>query len=271
MRNKLVGGIGAGLLLLVVLTAVFAPVLAPFDPSAVSAAPLLPPGGGHLLGTNDIGQDIFSELLHGARSSLLVGGLSAAISLTLALAVGMLSGWFAGTWLDRLLMKLTAFFLTLPFIPAVIVLAAFSGAGTAGMAVILGVLSWPETARVLRAQTIQIRARDYLQSIRAMGAGDWYILTRHVLRELLPLVLYQAVLRVKSGILMESSMSFLGLGTPLVKSWGSMIFYAQSRNALITGAWVWWVIPPGLCICLVCLALMMISYSLEGGGEEGSA
>ena len=139
------------------------------------------------------------------------------------------------------------------------------------MAVILGVLSWPETARVLRAQTIQIRARDYLQSIRAMGAGDWYILTRHVLRELLPLVLYQAVLRVKSGILMESSMSFLGLGNPLVKSWGSMIFYAQSRNALITGAWVWWVIPPGLCICLVCLTLMMISYSLEGGGEEGSA
>lgn len=270
MRNKLVGGIGAVLLLLIVLTAVFAPLLAPCDPYAASAAPLLPPSAEHLLGTNDIGQDIFSEVLYGARSSLLVGGLSAAISLGLALAVGMLSGWFAGTWLDRLLTKVTAFFLTLPFIPAVIVLAAFSGAGTAGMAVILGALSWPETARLLRAQTIQVRGRDYIQSIRAMGAGDWYVLTRHVLRELLPLVFYQGVLRVKSGILIESSMSFLGLGNPLVKSWGSIIFYAQSRNALITGAWVWWVVPPGLCICLVCLALMLVSDSLEGG-KEGAA
>lgn len=269
MRNKIVGGLGAALLLLVVLAALFAEVLAPYDPTISTSPPLLPPGAEHLLGTNDIGQDIFSELLYGARSSLTVGVLSAAVSLGLALLVGMLSGWFAGSRLDRFLTKLTAFFLTLPFIPTVIVLSAFSGAGTLGLSLILGVLSWPETARVLRAQTIKVRGQDYLQAIRAMGAGDGYLLRAHVLRELLPLVLYRAVGRVKSGILAESSMSFLGLGNPLVKSWGSTIFYAQSRNALITGSWVWWVIPPGLCICLVCLSLMMISYALEGrsGGK----
>lgn len=263
MRHKVMAWTGGLILLAVILCALLAPILAPFNPYVAVAAPLLPPGGAHLLGTNDIGQDIFSELLYGARTSLLVGVLSAGISLGLGLVVGMLSGWFSGLWADRLLSKVTAFFLTLPFIPTVIVLSAFTGPGTTGMAVILGVLSWPELARVLRAQTIQIRNSGYLQAIGAMGASNGYILTRHVVRELFPLLLSRGVERVKSGILMESSLSFLGLGNPLVKSWGSIIFYAQSKSALLTGAWVWWVIPPGLCICLVCMSLMLISYALE--------
>lgn len=263
MRHKVMAWTGGLILLAVILCALLAPILAPFNPYVAVAAPLLPPGGAHLLGTNDIGQDIFSELLYGARTSLLVGVLSAGISLGLGLVVGMLSGWFSGSWADRLLSKVTAFFLTLPFIPTVIVLSAFTGPDTTRMAVILGVLSWPELARVLRAQTIQIRSAGYLQAIRAMGASNGYILTRHVVRELFPLLLSRGVERVKSGILMESSLSFLGLGNPLVKSWGSIIFYAQSKSALLTGAWVWWVIPPGLCICLVCMSLMLISYALE--------
>ena len=136
------------------------------------------------------------------------------------------------------------------------------------VSLILGVMSWPHVALVLRSQTLQLKSAPYIQTIRAMGAGNGYIILRHLLRELRPLLLYWTVSRMKTGILMESSLSFLGLGNPVAKSWGSMIYYAEAKNAIITGAWLWWVVPPGLCICLVCLALMMISYGLEETGGE---
>ena len=267
MNSKTVGRIGLGLLLLILLAAVFAGVLAPYDPTALSGAPFETPSARHLLGTNDIGQDIFSELLYGARTSLAVGALSTLIPLALAVLAGVWGGWLGGG-VDRLMTKVTAFFLTIPFIPSVIILSAFTQPGAVTMSVILAVMSWPHTARVLRSQTIQLKNAPYIQTIQAMGAGDGYIITRHLLRELRPLLLYQGVARMKTGILMESSLSFLGLGNPVAKSWGSMIYYAEAKNAIITGAWKWWVVPPGLCICLVCLALLMVSYSLEEARAE---
>lgn len=261
------GRIGWGMLLVMAAAALLAPLLAPFDPYAVVAAPLLPPGGTHLLGTNDIGQDIFSELLYGGRTSLAVGFLSAALSIALGAAVGLVSGWCGGR-VDRLLMKVTALFMTIPFLPAVIILSAFARPSPWMTAAILGVMSWPGTARLVRTETMALRNREYIRVLEAMGAPGSYLLTRHVIREEAPLILYRAAARVKAGILSESSLSFLGLGSTVTKSWGAMIYYAQARNALLTDAWLWWVLPPGLCIALVSCALVLISHSLEGRADS---
>lgn len=267
MRNKIVGGIGAAILLLFILTAIFAPQIAPYSPYEQTGATFERPSRAHLLGTNDIGQDILSELIYGTRNSLLVGGVSAAIAMGIGIAVGMISGWYGG-WIDRMLSKITTFFMTIPFLPSVIILSTFSDSGLLSMSIILGVLSWTDVARVLRSSTMQIRESGYVKIIKGMGASDFYILTRHVLRELLPLIAYRVVTRVKSGILSESTMSFLGLGNPVAKSWGSVIYYAQAKNALLTGAWVWWIVPPGLCICLVSMSLMLIGYSIEVPSDQ---
>ena len=267
MRNgvfKITGGIILAMMLAV---ALFAPLLAPYDPYEQTGQPFEKPGRAHLLGTNDVGQDIFSELVYGTRMSLAVGVLSAAISLAVGTTVGLLSGWYGGV-VDRWLSKVTTFFMTIPFLPAVIVLSAFAGGGVWSMSAILGLLSWTGTARVLRGSTMRLKNSGYIRVARAMGAGDAYLLTRHVLRQLLPLLGYRAVTRVKSGILAESTMSFLGLGNPLAKSWGSMIYYAQAKNALLTGAWVWWIVPPGLCICAVSLALMLLACAMEQENRE---
>ena len=257
------GKIGVAMLALMVLAAVFAPQLAPFDPYRSSPETYLPPDSVHLLGTNDIGQDIFSELLYGARTSLAIGFLSAAISISIGTLVGMLAGWLGGRT-DRRLMKLTAFFMTIPYLPTVIILSAFTRPGILTTSLILGVMSWPGTARIVRAETMGIKKREYLQVCMAMGAPSSYLLFRHVLRELLPLIMYRAAARVRAGILGESSLSFLGLGSATQKSWGTMLYYAQAKNALLTKAWVWWVLPPGLCIAAVSCALTLISYSAEG-------
>ncbi|WP_019849178.1 ABC transporter permease [Desulfitobacterium sp. PCE1] len=266
MKSKMIGIIGVFLLSFLILIGVFAEQIAPYSPYQQVGANFQKPSSAHILGTNDIGQDIFSELIYGTRNSLLVGALSASVAMMIAVLVGVISGWYGGA-ADRLLMKITTFFLTIPFLPAVIILAAFTKGSLWSMSIILGLMSWPGVARVLRSATMEIKGSSYIKIIQGMGAGDVYVLTHHVLRELVPLILYRAVTRVKSGILSEASMSFLGLGNPVAKSWGSIIYYAQAKNALLTGAWVWWIIPPGLCICLVSMSLMMITYSLEAKSD----
>lgn len=266
MRSKAIGRTGAIILVMLVLVAVFAGSLAPYSPYEQVGSPFSKPGEEFWLGTNDIGQDIFSELIYGTRNSLAVGMLSAFLSMAIAVLVGVTSGWYGGKT-DRLLMKVTTFFLTIPFLPVVIILAAFSKGSIWSMSCILGLMSWPVVARILRSETIKIKKSPYILMIQGMGASDLYVILHHIFRELLPLILYRGIIRVKSGILAEASMSFLGLGNPVAKSWGSMIFYAQSNNALLTEAWIWWIIPPGLCICLVSMGLMMVAYGVEAKND----
>lgn len=266
MRSKAIGRTGAIILMMLVLVAVFAGSLAPYSPYEQVGSPFSKPGEEFWLGTNDIGQDIFSELIYGTRNSLAVGMLSAFLSMAIAVLVGVTSGWYGGKT-DRLLMKVTTFFLTIPFLPVVIILAAFSKGSIWSMSIILGLMSWPVVARILRTETIKIKKSPYILMIQGMGASDLYVILHHIFRELLPLILYRGIIRVKSGILAEASMSFLGLGNPVAKSWGSMIFYAQSNNALLTEAWIWWIIPPGLCVCLVSMGLMMVAYGVEAKND----
>lgn len=249
------------------LIALAAPWIAPHDPFEVTGPAFARPSRHHWLGTNDIGQDIFSELIYGARTSLLIGFFSAFVSMLLGTVVGVCAGWFAGR-LDRWLMKITAFFIALPFIPSLIILASFSRPGICSLAVILGLMSWAGIARVIRSESMQMKTNNHVIAIRAMGAGDYYILTCHVMRSLLPVIMYRFGGRVKAAILSESSLAFLGLGSVVNKSWGGIIHYAQSRNALLTGAWVWWIVPAVVCICFVSFALALIAYGLEEGVDR---
>ena len=262
MKNKAFFIIGISCVSALALVAIFAGVIAPFDPSAIVGEPFLKPNSVNLLGTNDIGQDIFSELVVGARYSLAVGFIATLVSASLAIVIGMIAGWFGGV-IDSVLMKVSAFVMAVPYIPFILVISTFLNGSIWATSVVMGITSWPEMARVIRAQILKLKNNEYITSIIAMGAGDRYILTKHISRELMPLIAYRVASRFRSTILAESALSFLGMAPSVIKSWGKMLYYAQSRNAFLTGAWVWWAVPPGVMITLLILGITMISYSIE--------
>ena len=269
MKNKGLGIAGIAIVVFIAIIALFADVIAPFDPSEIAGPSFSKPSAVHILGTNDIGQDIFSELVVGARFSLAVGALTTLISIVAALAVGMTAGWCGG-FVDSVLMKITAFIISIPYIPLILVISSLINGSIWTIALVMGLTAWPEMARVIRAQILKIKTDDYITGIIAMGAGSRYIIAKHITRELLPLIVYRIASRFRSAILAESSLSFLGFAPAIVKSWGKILSQAQSRNAFLTGAWVWWAIPPGLMITLLTFGITMISYSIEGKTNPGS-
>jgi ABC-type dipeptide/oligopeptide/nickel transport system permease subunit len=261
MKSRKIMFVGMAIVFAITLIAVFADLIAPFDPRAIGI-PFQRPNDVHILGTNDIGNDIFSELVYGARYSLLTGFVAMCIASVIGVLIGTVSGMFGGN-VDSVLMKLTSFVYTIPYLPLLIVLSVFMRGSLITTALIIGLISWPEMARVLRAQTIKIMNSEYVSVIKIMGAGKVYLFRKHVFRELLPLIAHRAVYRFRTAIIAESSLSFLGLAASTVKSWGTMLFFAQARNAFLTDAWLWWVIPPGLLIFALSLGLTLIAYSLE--------
>lgn len=262
MKNKKILIVGCVIILFFLFVAIFAPKLAPYDPNELAAASFQKPSARHLLGTNDIGQDIFSELIFGTRYSIGIGALTALISGVIAVLVGITAG-LGSAAADRLLMNLTTFVITIPYYPLVILLAALTRGGIMTTALVLGVTSWPEMARIIRAETIRIRNTAYITDIEAMGAGKPYIMLLHIIPELSPFIFQKLILRFRSAIIAESSLSFLGLGSATGKSWGTILSYAQSKNAFLTNSWTWWVIPPGMAILILVFALFLVGYCLE--------
>ncbi len=261
-RSRRLGFVGAAMLLSLVVVAVFAPAFAPFDPRATVGPSYAAPGAGHLLGTNDVGQDVFSELVYGSRVSVLVGVLAGVLALGLGTIVALPAGWFGGV-LDGALMRLVDLTLALPFLPLLIVLAAFLGRSLGITIAVIGLVLWARPARVLRSQVIAVRERGDIQAARAMGASVGHVLGNHVLPALSPLMIAQFVRAATVAILIEASLSFLGLGDPSVKSWGTMLFYANSRGAFLTDAWRWWVLPTGMAISMLVLSFAFLGYALE--------
>ncbi|MDR5682436.1 MAG: ABC transporter permease [Armatimonadota bacterium] len=264
-RRLRVGGVGTvGLALLcgLIAAAALAPWISPHDPTENVAAPFSPPSQVHPLGTNDVGQDILSELLYGARVSLTIGFLAAAAAIVIGTAVGVVSGYFGG-WLDVLLMRIVDIVLVLPFLPLMILLAAYLGPSFWNLILVIGALVWARPARIVRSQVLQLRTLDYVEAARALGAGSLRILSKHVLPGALPVALSQFILAASSAILIEASLSFLGLGDPTAKSWGSVLYYAQVRSAFLSGAWVWWVLPPGLLITFTVLGFALTGFAWE--------
>jgi peptide/nickel transport system permease protein len=265
--RKLSRPVLSGLLLLAffLLFALFAPFIAPFDPWE-PGRPFLPPSGTHPFGTNDIGQDIFSELVFGTRISLFVGFFAAFVSVAVGTLVGLFSGYLRGA-ADEVLMGATDIVLIIPALPLMIILAAHSSPSIWNIIIVIGALWWTSTARVVRSRVLQLREMPFVEAARGLGAGDGYIVFKHILPNTLQVIMAKFILAVAGAMLTEASLSFLGLGDPLQKSWGMMLNYAFSRGGFINGYW-WWYLPPGICISLAVLSFVLIGFGLEEQDRE---
>jgi len=260
--TRLTGRIGGcGLTLLLVL-ALLPNMIAPYDSTKRVALPLQKPSREFLLGTNDIGQDLLSELIAGTRASLFTGLIVSFISVVIGTVVGIASG-YAGGWVDSLLMRLTDLILVLPFIPLVILISVYLGPSQRNVILILAVFFWAAPARLVRSRVLSLRTETYIEAARALGANSIHIMANHLWSGVKSLALVQIVLVASASILAESSLSFLGLGDPSGKSWGTMLYFARASGAFMSNAWKWWVLPTGLMITFTVLSLGLIGYSLE--------
>jgi peptide/nickel transport system permease protein len=255
------GRLGLGVLGLFVFLAIFGSLIAPHDPNASSLDILAKPSTDHWLGTTEQGSDVFSQLLVGARVSIVVGFAAALISAVLGATVGLLGGYFGG-WTDRGLDALENWFLVIPTLPLMIVLARLLNPSLTVLIAVIGLTSWAGTGRIVRAQVLTLRERAFVERARALGAKDGYIIRTHILPNTLPLIFANTVLIVAIAVLSEAALAFLGLGDPTRISWGTMLENAFSSGAPSAGAW-WYVIPPGLCITLLVLAVSMLGYMFE--------
>ena len=254
--------IGLGVLVFFILLAVFGPWLAPHDPSEVGPDILQGPSGRHLLGTTQTGQDVLSQLLAGTRVSLIVGLLAAVLSTALAIAVGVTAGYLGG-WVDETLSMLSNIFLVIPAVPLIILIAGLLGShGAISVAVVISVTGWAFGARILRAQTLSLRSRDYVLAARAAGEKPWRVVVFELMPNLGAIIATGFLLTAIGAILAQTALSFLGLGSPTEWSWGTMLFWAQQDEALNVGAW-WWFVPPGLCVALVGMALSLLNFGID--------
>jgi peptide/nickel transport system permease protein len=261
LLNTWRGRIGLGVLGLFMFVAVFGSAIAPHDPDASSLDILGGISGDHWLGTTEQGSDVFSQLLVGARVSIEVGFAAAAISAVLGATVGLLGGYFGG-WTDRIFDAFENWFLVIPTLPLMIVLARLLNPSLGVLIVVIGLTSWAGTGRIVRAQVLTLRERAFVERARALGARDGYIIRTHILPNTLPLIFANTVLIVAVAILSEAALAFLGLGDPTRISWGTMLENAFSSGAPSAGAW-WYVIPPGLCITLLVLSVSILGYLFE--------
>ncbi|WP_433190418.1 ABC transporter permease [Actinoallomurus sp. CA-150999] len=253
---------GLGILAFFVLLALAGPLLVGGDPTATSGDTLQGPSAHHWLGTTQTGQDVLTQLVFGARVSLTVGGLSAVIATVLSIVVGLVGGYFGGV-VDEVLSVLTNIFLVLPALPLVIVLAGYlPKRGVASVAVVIALTGWAWGARILRAQTLSLRRRDFVEAARAAGERPLRIIFCEILPVELPVIATSFLATVVAAILTETGLSFLGLADLSSVSWGSMLYYAQNGQALLLGAW-WWFIPPGLCIALIGTGLGLVNFGID--------
>jgi peptide/nickel transport system permease protein len=256
--------LGLGILVFFVVVALAAPVLADSSGLDVTKAsgPLLgPPSSQYWLGTDENGRSVLTLLIWGARISLFVGLMATLISMIIGTVIGLVSGYFGG-WVGRITFRVTEWCLVIPFIPLAIVLATVLGRGLFNIVIVIGVTSWPGTALLIRSQTLSIKERAYIERAKAIGAGRWHQMSRHVLPNVMPMVFANTTLTVAIAILSETTLSFLGLGDPTRVSWGTMLDDAYHAGAITTGCW-WYVLPPGICVVLVVLAFTLIGQALE--------
>jgi oligopeptide/dipeptide ABC transporter ATP-binding protein len=259
------GAIGLAMLLIAIAVAILAPFIAPYDPYRNFSITIFDiyqgPSAAHVLGTDHRGHDVLSALIYGSRVSLIVGFSAAFIALAIGGVVGIVAGYRQGV-VGAALMRLTDFFLVIPDLALQIVIIAIAGQSLVNIILVIGALGWTTTARLVRSQTLSVRERKFVMRARAIGAGDLHILRRHILPQVLPLMLANMVLVISLAILEESTLAFLGLGDPTLISWGQMLNQAFGNSAMSAGAW-WALIPPGIAIVWVVLGTTLLGTALE--------
>jgi peptide/nickel transport system permease protein len=266
-RSSRQGMLGLGVLFLFVAMALAAPLLAdvrelnPVFARAQGNPQWAPPGEFAPLGTDYIRRSVWAQFVWGSRVSLFVGLAATVLTIFIGSVVGIVSGFLGGRT-DGVLMRLTEWFLVIPFLPLAIVLASILGRSVWNIIFVIGVTSWPGTARLVRAQVLTVKQRLFVDRARSLGASGWHIVSRHILPNVSGLILANATLAVPISILTETTLAFLGLGDPSSASWGKTLEEAFVKGAMIRNAW-WYFLPAGLGILAVVLAFTLIGRTLE--------
>lgn len=262
-RRQRAGLYGAAILVAAVILALLTPLVTHplgLDVTKATGAKMSAPDLDFPLGTDESGRSVLLMVLWGSRVSLLIGFMAALLSMGIGTVVGIAAGHFRG-WTSAVLMRITDWFLVLPSLVLALVLAAILGGGTTTIVVAIGVTSWASTARMIRSQTLSVETRPYIERSRALGAGHWHVMTRHVLPNVAPLVLANTTLQVAHAIVAESTLAFLGADSGQV-SWGGLLRGSYDWGAATSGAW-WYILAPGLCIVVVVMAFTLCGRALE--------
>jgi peptide/nickel transport system permease protein len=272
-RKNPLGLIGAFLVLSALAVAVFAPALSPYTPQEVirdengRGLTYAPPSVHGPLGTDDAGRDVWTQLVYGARISMMVGFLAGFIAMFIGSFFGIVAGYFGGR-VDNLLMRITDILLVIPDLPLMLILVATMRqmdlhiSPLIVLVIVIGLLYWTSTARLIRSQVLTIKERQFVARARAIGAGHAHIIRKHILPQIMPLIVANTVLILSTAILVESGLAFLGLGDPTQPSWGTMLNFAFDRSAITNGAW-WFYLPPGFAIVWVTLGCVLLGNVLE--------
>jgi peptide/nickel transport system permease protein len=253
--------IGCAIVAFFVIAAIIGPLFVHTDPTLLTNDSKVPPSAAHWLGTTVTGQDIFSQLVYGTRNSIMWGLVTGVAVTCISIIVGLVGGYFGGL-VDELLSLVTNIFLVLPALPLAIVLASYFPRGPQMVALIVVLTSWAWNARVLRAQTLSMRSREFVVAARACGEKTWRIIFLEILPNEISIVAAGFVSTTIYVILASASLEFLGLGDLNAVSWGWMFYWAQKTNALILGLW-WWFVPPGICIALLGSGLALINFGID--------
>ena len=264
-RRNLPGMIGLGILVAIVVMALLAPFISDADElhvvNTIDNARWATPSESPPLGTDNYGRSVWAQFVWGARISLLVGLAATIVAIVIGSVVGILSGFYRGVG-SAILERLTEWFLVIPFLPLAIVLASILGPSIQNLIVVIGITSWPSTARLVRAQVLTLKERPYVERSRALGAANRHLMGHHIFPNVSPIILANLTLTVPIAILSETTLAFLGLGDPTRASWGKMLEESLKAGALTRNAW-WYYLPPGLGIMAVVLAFTLIGTALE--------
>jgi peptide/nickel transport system permease protein len=256
-----------GLIILAVFgaIAIVGPYVAPYQVDMTINGEFTPyelPSAQHWMGVDNGGHDVFSQLLYGARTSIVVGVVAAMISSAVGAVIGLYSGYVGG-WKDEVIMRLNDIVLSIPWLVLMIIIAAFMGSITLmGIILVIGLTGWSGTARLVRAQVLSLRERQYVERAKAIGSGDMHIINKHILPNAFPLVFANTILTIAGSILAEATLSFLRLRPTGTVTWGTMLSYAQQSNAFSLGLH-WWIVAPGVCIVIVVLGFTLLGYALD--------
>ncbi|UCE00726.1 MAG: ABC transporter permease [Chloroflexota bacterium] len=265
LRRNRIGLFGLVMVLMAIGMAIFAPWLAPYDPKAPVKVTIddiyAPPSPEHWLGTDDAAKDVLSNFIFGSRVSLTVGFFASFISIFIGGTIGIIAGYYGGR-VENALMRITDIMLVIPDLPLAVVLVAITKPSLLNIILVIGILGWTGTARLVRSQTLSVKERKFVLRAQAIGAGNLYVIRRHLLPLVLPLMVVNTVLVISLAILNESTLSFLGLSDPTNLSWGQMLNFAFTRGAMSAGAW-WALVPPGFGIVWVVLGCTLLGHGME--------
>jgi peptide/nickel transport system permease protein len=261
LRERKAAVVGLSIIGFFVVLSIIAPYISPYSITEQTCAVYAPPSSAHWLGCDDGGIDMLSQLMQGGRISLVVGFAATLVAMIIGGGVGLLSGYF-GRATDVVLMRITDYLLVIPDLVLMIVIADVWGASLFHVIIVIGILEWTSTARIIRAQVMSVRERVYVKRTRALGAGNTRVILKHILPQVGPLLIANTVLTIAIAIYLETALAFLGLADPTVTSWGTILEHAFERTAISSGAW-WAIVPVGLVIAAVIVGCFLFGQAVE--------